>query len=421
MKYSLALLLLLRTPQLSAAEKPGYHKRVAVSAPTRLDFVFPLANQSPKSPPENWLGGDYDSTKQACELFVPADYTAKKKWPVILFVSPGDRAMGWRSLQELCTKRGVIFAGPHAAGNRCPIRRRVRIVLDVLDDVRRNYRVDADRTYIAGFSGGGRVACSIGFALPELFGGVIPICAAGDLRSESWLRQRVMDRLSVAHVTGSGDFNRGEVERFRGPMLKEVGVRSRVWTFPGMGHAVPAKKAWFPVWKWLEEDLPRRRRLAKRYPASRLAGDAAPSREEQAKSLLAEAKQRLKSEKTLYSGLRQLVGVRIRWNDTGAAKQATNILQQYEARKDRPWEKDDVAEQRMFLIARARAVDAYASGPLPRQYAAMRPRLLQAAVELWKAVAKDGQDAAAVKQAKERIPKLQGRLKRSEKPEKSGA
>ena len=63
--------------------------------------------------------------------------------------------MGQRFLREACAKSGFILAGPRAAGNRCPIRKRVRIVLDVLDDVRRRYRTDPDRTYIAGFSGGG--------------------------------------------------------------------------------------------------------------------------------------------------------------------------------------------------------------------------------------------------------------------------
>ena len=38
-----------------------------------------------------------------------------------------------------------------------------------------------------------------------------------------------MDRLSVALMTGDGDFNRAEVERLRGPYLSEVGVRTHWW------------------------------------------------------------------------------------------------------------------------------------------------------------------------------------------------
>ena len=153
-KWLCAFLVLFPAAHLEAAEKPGYHKRVSVTAATRLDWVFPLANQSPKTPPKGWLG-DYDSTRQTYELYVPAGRDRKKPRPLILFVSPSDGAMGWRFFKELCEREGIIFAGPHSAGNRCPIRQRVRIVMDVLDDVRRKYDIDPDRTYIGGFSGGG--------------------------------------------------------------------------------------------------------------------------------------------------------------------------------------------------------------------------------------------------------------------------
>lgn len=225
---------------LPAAPPSGYHAKVNVSAPTRTDWTFAVATRSLVNPPADWLG-DYDSTAQQYELFAPRRRT-KKPLPVILFISPSKEPIGWKHFQRLCRQQGILFAGSRGAGNNCPPKKRVRIVLDVLDDLRRRYAIDADRTYLAGFSGGGRIACGIAFALPEYFGGVLPICASGDLREESWLRQRVVDRLSIALLTGEKDFNRGEVERLRGPMLKEVGVTARVWVQPGMGHGIPSDK-----------------------------------------------------------------------------------------------------------------------------------------------------------------------------------
>jgi hypothetical protein len=70
----------------AAALPPGYHAKVAVSAPTRLDWTFALSNRSLANPPADWLG-DYDSTKQQYELFVPRR-EPKKHLPVILFISP---------------------------------------------------------------------------------------------------------------------------------------------------------------------------------------------------------------------------------------------------------------------------------------------------------------------------------------------
>src|SRR5262249_5944920 len=157
--------------------------------------------------------------KQEYLLFVPPNYNAKQSYPVVLFISPGNDAGGWKEWEPVCKKENIIFAAPYGAGNGVAGKRRARIALDVLDDLRRNYNVDADRTSITGSSGGGRIACAVGFALPEYFGGVLPVCAAGELREEPWLRLRCIDRLSVGFLTGDNDFNRGECERFRGPML----------------------------------------------------------------------------------------------------------------------------------------------------------------------------------------------------------
>jgi pimeloyl-ACP methyl ester carboxylesterase len=403
----LALVLALpATGPLLAAPPPGYHARVSVSAPTRLDWTFALANRSLENPPPEWLG-EYDSTQQQYELYVPRPADSKKPLPVILFVSPSNDPAGWKHFEALCKQRGFLFAGPRGAGNDCPSKKRVRIVLDVLDDVRRNFPTDPDRTYLAGFSGGARIACAVAFALPEHFGGVLPLCAAGDLREESWLRQRAIDRLSVACLTGEKDFNRGEVERLRGPLLKEVGVRARVWVQPGLGHAIPAERSLRDALQWLDDGATARRDFARRYPASRVAGSAAPSRAEAAAALLAEANKRLEKRATLYSGLMQMQGCMQRWPDLEAGAEARKVLLEYDGRSDRPWEADDIAEQRRFLIAQARALDAYASGELPTQYARMRPEIARQAAQLWQKVLADGPTTPLGQEARKRIPALE--------------
>jgi pimeloyl-ACP methyl ester carboxylesterase len=380
---------------------------VFVSAATRLDWTFALANRSLAEPPADWLPG-YESITQTYELYAPSRKgTAKKPLPLILFLSPGNEPMGWKHFETFCKQNDVLFAGPRLAGNDCPPKKRVRIVLDVLDDLRRNHHTDPDRTYLIGFSGGGRVACAIAFALPELFGGVMPLCASGDLREESWLRQRAVDRLSVALLTGEKDYNCGEVERWRGPYLKEVGVRTRVWVQPALGHAVPGEKSLGEALRWLEEAAAARQEAARKYPALHIAGDVAPRREDLAVALLAEGKKRLGRRDTQFSGLMQLKGCLERWPDLPAAAEAKKILLEYEGKAEKPWEADDVAEQRRFLIAQARALDAYASGELPPPYAKMRPDMLRQAIELWQKVAGDGPDTPAGGEAKKRIAALE--------------
>ena len=405
-KCLLAFLLVSVLPSVRGAGlPPGYHAKVAVSAPTRLDWTFALSNRSLAEPPADWLG-DYDSTKQHYELYVPRR-EAKKLLPVILFISPSGEQLGWKRFETACKQQGILFAGPFDAGNDCPTKKRARIVLDVLDDLRRNYPLDADRTYVAGFSGGGRVACALAFALPECFGGAMPICAGHDLRAESWLRRRVVERLRVASLTGEKDFNRAEVERLRVPYLKEVGVTARVWMQRGMGHDIPPPTVLLEAFRWLDEGAARRREQAKRYPASRLSGEAKPDRREQAQALLAEGKKRLEKAETLYSGLMQLKGCLERWPDLESAKEARKIHTEYDSRDDKPWEKEDIAEQRRFLVAQARALDAYASGELPPVYVKKRPDMARQAIQLWRKVLADAPESEAGREAKKRIPALE--------------
>lgn len=407
----LLFVLLIIPPAHATAQRivRGHLPNARVSEPTQLDWTFALSNQSLVELPDNWLDDKYDSTEQRFELYVPERYSATESWPLVVFISPGNRAMGSKEWGAACRKLGILFASPHQAGNTCPGPRRTRIVMDVLGEIRSKYNIDPDRTYIGGFSGGGRVACMIGFALPEYFGGVIPVCAGGELRAESWLRQRVIERLSVAQLTGTTDFNRAEVERWRQTELSSLGVRCKTWVANGLGHGIPKASVFTQAWKWLEEDLPRRKEFAQKWPASRVA--SAISREKWSANLLEEAKQRIRDPRTLYSGLMQLKGVRVRWHDLQAGQEANTMLMEFDQRDERPWDADDIDEQRRTLIARARGLDAYGSGQLSKQYQKQRTSILQNAIRQWQQVVAAGADKDVIQEAQMRIPKLQALLK----------
>jgi len=407
-----AAVLLGLAPAGTAQALKGYQAKVQVAAPTRIDWTFALSNKSIEKAPANWLPGDYDSTKQQYELFVPPTYDAKVSYPVVLFIAPGNGPGGWKEWEPVCKQANAIFVSPYGAGNDVDFKKRVRIVLDVLDDVRRRCSTDADRTYLTGFSGGGRIAGHIGFSLPEYVGGVAPICATGDLRDESWLQHRLVDRLSVALVTGENDFNRAECERFKGPWLTEMGVRTKVWVTPKLGHGVPGGATLAEVFQWLEQGVPQRRALAKKYPAMHVFGSGAPTRGEQAKALLDEGKLRLQAKETTMSGLMLLLGTAIRWADLPPGVEAATIIKDYDARPVKPWDDEFNAEERKFTLARANGLANYATGPLPPQYANQREAMARAALELYTLLTKDGKDAKAAAAAQQRVPELQKVLKK---------
>ena len=113
------------------------------------------------------------------------------------------------------------------------------------------------------------------------------------------------------------------------PLLQAMHVRTRLWVVPGMGHAIPGQPVLREVYRWLEEGLPQRRELARRWPASREADDVPRDRQAWSEALFEEAQQRLSQPELLFSGLMQLKGVMNRWPDLPSGKKAQAILADY--------------------------------------------------------------------------------------------
>ncbi len=389
-----------------AAHGQKYVSRMRVKDETRLDWTFAVSNRSVKDAPAEWLK-DYESTDQRYSLYLPPA-KPNEALPLVIFVPASPTPIAWNFWKSFFQRRGIAYAEPFKAGNKCPGIQRMRIVLDVLDDVRRRANIDPDRTYIGGYSGGGRVACAIAFALPECFGGVVPACAGGDLRPESYLRQRVKDRLSVALLTGETDFNRAEVERYHTPILENLGIRSRTWTVRRLGHTLPSERTFRQAFDWLEEGLAGRREFARKYAASRIGH---PTRDEWSANLLAEAKQRIEDDEVRYTGMMQLKGIMNRWPDTPAGKEARELVGHWHNESDGV-AKQDVSEQREFLHIKARAATAFARGPIPKGRVMFRSDYAKNAISLWKKLKEEGADSTIVEQADDAIPKLEKLLKK---------
>ena len=196
-------------------------------------------------------------TRQQYQLYVPPAYDASKAWPLVLIASPGDEPLGWRSWQKTCEDQGVIFCALYGVGNNVAAGRRVRILLDALDDVRRRYHVDPDRTYLVGFGGGGRPACAVAFALSEFFGGVIVADEGISLNGLEYLRWRVRDRLSVALIAPGKDHPWGRISTTWACAARCGRTQNRRRT--GRRSAQLAE-----VYGWLAADVDRRRTEARR-------------------------------------------------------------------------------------------------------------------------------------------------------------
>jgi hypothetical protein len=351
-------------PGSEKALEPGLHGAVRVLAPTRLDWQFVVKpNEFEPSSPR--LPRGYESTNQTYQLFIPPDYDARRQWPLVMCVSPGDEPTGWPDFEPICRSQGVIFASPMNTGNLQPFAKRARIVLDVLDDVRRRLSIDPDRVYLSGMSGGGRVAARVGYALPEACAGVLPICGSYSLREEPWVRVRVAERLSVALLEGETDWLRAESEREYLPIMNAYQVRAKLITYPG-GHTTPPANVLRDAFLWVEAGLEQRRKLAERFPFSSMAHPWTV--EEWSNGLVDEGTARLATHASASYGILQLRGAVLRWRDSAAAKRARKELDAHDRPGQLTWEQVFHDERLRFALLQSRAFDDHMLGPPPQGF-----------------------------------------------------
>jgi hypothetical protein len=372
----------------------GLQPEVTVAGKTRLDWTFAAAAFGPKAAGT----ADYESRKQHYQLFVPGGHDARRPAPLVVFVSPGDDPLGWRCWRKPCEESGALFCAAYGAGTNCPPGQRVRIVLDMLDDVRHHYRIDPDQTYLTGFSSGARMACTIAFALPEYFGGVVALGAANPLNDLGYLRHRARDRLSVAVVVGAEDAHRREMTDYWLPIYQAHGLHTRLWVVPKMRHEVPGPEVVGEVYRWLAEDLKRRQEDRRAHPELNVGpeGVADPL----GRGMLEAGEADLRRPGRTWEGVALLEGVvaRCGYPPPGlqAAEKARQRLKEVQADPERAAQlaEQREAEERKLLLTEAEALERLGNLHLPR------------ALKAWQLLLKHYPTTPAGQKATEQVPRL---------------
>ena len=123
-----------------------------------------IASIIPVDEPINW------------EVHVPEGYSAESPAGVVVYVSPsqsGTPPRGWSSVMD---EHNLIWISANQSGNRVLVPRRVVMALLALNAIQQKYILDKTRVYIAGFSGGGKIASMISTDYAGTFGGGFFIC-----------------------------------------------------------------------------------------------------------------------------------------------------------------------------------------------------------------------------------------------------
>ncbi len=128
-----------------------------------------------------------DETFQPYRIFVPASYDGSKPFPLVIALHGmgGDENSYFDqylqgAFKTEAERRGYIVACPKG---RQPASMYLgpaeRDVMDVIEEVRRAYRIDADRIYMTGHSMGGYGTWSVAMNHPQVFAALAPVAGGG--------------------------------------------------------------------------------------------------------------------------------------------------------------------------------------------------------------------------------------------------
>lgn len=204
----------------------------------RIFSPFAAADLAMKNDPAALDGSPIDPRNEKFGLYLPAQ-KPPKGYGLLVWVSPLDEAGMPPDWPDTLERRGVIFVTAARSGNDAsPIARRIPLALTAAANVVRGYPIDPDRMWIAGFSGGARIAERIALAYPDVFSGAILDGSADALGTADpslpprGRFDRLLERTAIVFSTGAEDgYNTKDARRvvssFRRHCLDRLAVEVR--------------------------------------------------------------------------------------------------------------------------------------------------------------------------------------------------
>jgi poly(3-hydroxybutyrate) depolymerase len=183
---------------------------------------------------------------QSYALYLPSTYDPHKTFPIIYAFDPGARgARPVDRFKDACEKLGFIIVGSNNSRNG-PWAPTLTAFQAMWQDTHARLSIDDKRVYMAGLSGGARVACRLGFGLKGQVAGVIA-CSAG---LPVGIDPTPTMPFALFATAGTEDFNYSELRRLH-RVLNELKALNRFDVFEG-GHEWAPSSTCIAALEWME-------------------------------------------------------------------------------------------------------------------------------------------------------------------------
>lgn len=185
-------------------------------------------------------------SKQSYALYLPSDFTSTRTWPIIYVFDPAARGQAAAEvIQPAAEKFGYIVAASNNSRNG-PMGDSAQAANAMWRDTQQRFPIAEQRRYLAGMSGGARVATSIALSCQDCVAGVIANAAGFPFGAEP---TRGMKFAYYAAV-GNADLNYGEFVDLR-QKLDAASTHYRIRIFDGQ-HGWAPPEVWIEALDWMD-------------------------------------------------------------------------------------------------------------------------------------------------------------------------
>jgi hypothetical protein len=182
-----------------------------------------------------------DDPAQSYALYLPSAYSPERKWSLLIAFHPAARGVLMvEKFKAAAEQYGYIVAASNNSRNG-PYAVSSAAAQAVSADVGRRFNIDPQRVYLAGMSGGARVAMGIALGKNNIAG----VIASSAGYPDSQPRDRVT--FAVFSTAGTEDFNYIEMRR----LDRQLSSAHMLAVFQG-GHTLPPDDIAFDALEWME-------------------------------------------------------------------------------------------------------------------------------------------------------------------------
>ncbi|MDZ4197792.1 MAG: PHB depolymerase family esterase [Kiritimatiellia bacterium] len=206
------------------------------------------------------ISREFDLSKETFFISKPPNVRTSTQPGILVYLSPSDNftemPAGW---DRVLRDRNLILIAPQNAGNKQKPARREGLAVLAASKLKAITAVDPRRIYVAGFSGGARMASSVAFRRPDLFSGVFAVCGADFPRKVTRVKAEgdepygyfsleedklaaAKDRVKFVIVTGNKDFRYGYLLDIFTGGFEQDGYAVKLIDVRGMDHTLCSAK-----------------------------------------------------------------------------------------------------------------------------------------------------------------------------------